>query len=335
MTVAEYREVERLSNSMLSWIKTGPKYFLKMVELGYDNEEKQSYLTFGTIVHMFLLQKDEFNKQYYVLKYYPPSNNLQNKLCEAVIASGVNDIDNWDKIYRAVYSIKNKSLNSIKKDVSELYSKYNGYTAEAIDNKGKKPISEEDYINLLDIERNVNDHIGAYKALNNNYYAFDPDIEIHNEYPILYKYRGIEMKALLDRFIFDLKGLELQIIDIKTSSVRSERTNFKDSFLHSIDIFDYDRQLYSYKAAAKWWLMDKGYEPADFHITVKLVAIKSNYDHEVRVFVLDDSYLERGKDKFDALINDFMFYEDVGYDYNKEYYDNGGDELIKLDDETN
>jgi len=332
MAEKDYSKTNGVSNSMLGWLATSPRYFQKRVATGYDDDTSESWLNFGTLIHAYLLEFETFHKKYFIQKYNKPSNAVQNKLCDIVIGANYTDLKDWVNMYKLVYSTKGKSATTIEAETTTLYNTYIGYVESEINHKGLIGISEDEMSKLQLIRKNVNEHEAAYKLINNDYYVFDENIIINNEFIIEFILGGIQMKAKIDRFIIDVKAKTITIVDLKTSSLKREEDNFGRSFKYAIDKYEYDRQLYVYGEAVKQWLAV--YRPdlqADAFIVLrKIVAIKSNFDYEVRVFNLDESYFRRGKDRFEYLVELFKFYEEHGYEHDMDYYVNSGEETLTL-----
>ena len=77
-----YFDVKAVSNSSLSWLKDGsPKYF-KMRFDGELKEEKKTYFEKGQQIHMYILEPEEFDKEYIFLNYEKPRSIQQKEFCE-------------------------------------------------------------------------------------------------------------------------------------------------------------------------------------------------------------------------------------------------------------
>ena len=64
LSIPYYEDLTRLSNSNIGWfLNKGPAYLHKMLS-GQGEEEKSVALTKGTMIHEYLLQPEEFQKDY-------------------------------------------------------------------------------------------------------------------------------------------------------------------------------------------------------------------------------------------------------------------------------
>ena len=77
-----YEDNTRISNSALGWfLKKGPKYLRDMLD-GKEEGLKLPQLERGTMIHEYILQPDEFWKDYIILDFAVPKVKQQRELCE-------------------------------------------------------------------------------------------------------------------------------------------------------------------------------------------------------------------------------------------------------------
>ena len=81
ISIPYYEDLTRISNSNIGWfLKKGPKYLKEML----DGKEglKASFLDKGTMIHEYILQPEEFWKDYIILDFAVPKVKQQKDLLE-------------------------------------------------------------------------------------------------------------------------------------------------------------------------------------------------------------------------------------------------------------
>ena len=113
-----YEDNTRISNSAIGWfLKKGPRYLKDMLD-GKEEGISGKYLDKGTMIHMYLLQPDEFWDNYEVLDFVVPKVNQQKTLCiEYVQELVVNPLEDTDKLLLKSY---NKAYSNSKSDDKKL-----------------------------------------------------------------------------------------------------------------------------------------------------------------------------------------------------------------------
>ena len=109
ISVPYYSDFSRISNSNIGWfLNKGPAYLHKMLT-DPPPEEKNSTLERGTMIHEYLLQPEEFQKDYVVWDKSRPSSAQQEKFCRE-LANSLEIEPNKALLsaYRASYSTTNK-----------------------------------------------------------------------------------------------------------------------------------------------------------------------------------------------------------------------------------
>ena len=78
-----YEDRTRISNSNIGWfLNKGPAFLYKMLT-DPPPEEKNPVLERGTMIHEYLLQPEEFQKDYVVWSKSRPFSAQQEKFCQA------------------------------------------------------------------------------------------------------------------------------------------------------------------------------------------------------------------------------------------------------------
>lgn len=317
-----YEDNTRISNSAIGWfLKKGPRYLKDMLD-GKEEGISAKYLDKGTMIHMYLLQPEEFWSNYMIIDYEKPKTAQQLAFCEAYFSS--TEIVEEDKLinaYKASYSGNNMSKDAMLKKAKELQLKFAEYIEFLDKNQTYTVISFVDLNMLKNIKKNTDSHIKANELLTDQ-----PGVECHNEFHINWEAekQGVSCKSLLDRVKIDHANKKITLIDLKTTA---DVYNFK----HSVEEYDYYRQIAFYILALTWYMKDQGYDIEDYDIEAYIVAIQSNGNNEVRVFnMLNEKELLARKDLIADTLTEISYHYQTGnWDHTREYYENDGTETLK------
>lgn len=317
-----YEDNTRISNSAIGWfLKKGPRYLKDMLD-GKEEGISAKYLDRGTMIHMYLLQPEEFWNNYIILDYEKPKTTQQLAFCEAYFNS--NEIVEEDKLvsaYKASYSGNNMSKDAILKKAKELQLKFAEYIEFLDKNQKYTVISFADLNMLKKIKENIDSHIKANELLTDQ-----PGVECHNEFHINWEAekQGVSCKSLLDRVKIDHANKKITLIDLKTTV---DVYNFE----HSVEEYDYYRQIAFYILALTWYMKDEDYDIEDYDLEAYIVAIQSNGNNEVRVFnMLNEKELLVRKDLISETLTEISYHYQTGnWDHTREYYENNGTESLK------
>lgn len=317
-----YEDNTRISNSAIGWfLKKGPRYLKDMLD-GKEEGISAKYLDKGTMIHMYLLQPEEFWSNYMIIDYEKPKTAQQLAFCEAYFSS--TEIVEEDKLinaYKASYSGNNMSKDAMLKKAKELQLKFAEYIEFLDKNQTYTVISFVDLNMLKNIKKNIDSHIKANELLTDQ-----PGVECHNEFHINWEAekQGVSCKSLLDRVKIDHANKKITLIDLKTTA---DVYNFK----HSVEEYDYYRQIAFYILALTWYMKDQGYDIEDYDIEAYIVAIQSNGNNEVRVFnMLNEKELLARKDLIADTLTEISYHYQTGnWDHTREYYENDGTETLK------
>lgn len=317
-----YSDNTRISNSAIGWfLKKGPRYLKDMLD-GKEEGISAKYLDKGTMIHMYLLQPDEFWQNYIVIDYEKPKTAQQAAFCNRYHQS--TEIVEDDKLldaYKYAYSGNNISKEAKLKKAKELQLKFAEYI-EALEKTDLYTIISFADLNMLkNIKDNIEKHVKANELLTDQ-----PGIECHNEFHINWEAekQRVSCKSLLDRVKIDHANKKITLIDLKTTA---DVYNFK----HSVEEYDYYRQIAFYILALTWYMKDQGYDIEDYDIEAYIVAIQSNGNNEVRVFnMLNEKELLARKDLIADTLTEISYHYQTGnWDHTREYYENDGTETLK------
>lgn len=332
-----YEDNTRISNSSIGWfLKKGPLYFRNMLD-GKEEGLKLPQLEKGTMIHEYILQPDEFWNDYTILEYEVPKVKQQKDFCDWYsIFKDTNPLEDNDKLlldsYNKAYSNKlsEDAKLSIAKDFALRYDEY--IKSKSLKNN-KKAISFADLNMLKTIKSNIEKHKKANELLTDT-----PRVESHNEFHINWtfpiKTDSLKMdenktwyapcKSLLDRCIFDHVNKKIILIDLKTTS---DVYNFK----HSVEEFDYYRQIAYYLLAITWYMKDQDIDISDYDCEAYIIAIQTNSNYEVRVFnMFNETELDSRKDTIISALSELSYhYQTNNWEHTRSYYEGNGTEELE------
>lgn len=327
-SIPYYEDLTRISNSNIGWfLKKGPRYLKEML----DGKEglKASFLDKGTMIHEYILQPEEFWKDYIILDFAVPKVKQQKDLLEFYAnAKMVDPLASEDDIllmsYNSAYS-NNKSIDKRIQEAKELVELYQNYIEYFKNKDSKKVISFADLNMLKTIKKNMEDHKKANELLFN----YPETFEVHNEFHINWEYPNasslgdLPCKSLLDRVMIDHTNKKIILVDIKTTA---DVYNFK----HSVEEFDYCRQLAYYWLAIHWYFKNElKLNIEEYEYETYIVAVQSHDGYEVRVFKFNSKAIEERLVTIDYAIKRIAWHKNNNlWDHMKEYYDEDGAEII-------
>ena len=301
-------------------MNNGPSYLKKKLD-GIIPDEKGSQLEKGTMIHGYILQPDEFVKDYKVFDGQKPKSDQQQKFCDALINSVEIEPDKRVlSAYKSAYSIVGKSEEKMLSEGLKIAKELEDYIEAC--KLDCKLISTYDMKKCQQVKFNIQQHKAASKLLNN------PDWEEHHEFHINWECNGVKCKSLLDCVKFDFENKRCQLIDLKTTV---KLWHFQDS----IHQYDYMRQLSFYYMAILWYLENERNvsftEIADWSFEFYIVAIDSTQQSDVRVFMFDElQVLNKGEQIVNALIAIRWHQENNLWEHTREYYEGDGCETLDL-----
>lgn len=328
ISIPYYEDLTRISNSNIGWfLKKGPRYLKEML----DGKEgiKASFLDKGTMIHEYILQPEEFWKDYIILDFAVPKVKQQKDLLEFYsTARLVDPFASEDNIllksYEAAYN-NNKSKEKKIQEAKELVELYQNYIEYFRNKDSKKVISFADLNMLKAIKKNMEEHKKANELLFN----YPETFEVHNEFHINWEYPNasslgdLPCKSLLDRVMIDHTNKKIILVDIKTTA---DVYNFK----HSVEEFDYCRQLAYYWLAIHWYFKNElKLNIEEYEYETYIIAVQSHDGYEVRVFKFNPKTVEERLVAIDYAIKRIAWHKNNNlWDHMKEYYDEDGAEII-------
>ena len=317
-----YEDNTRISNSAIGWyLNKGPRYLRDMLD-GKEEGFKLPQFEKGTMIHEYILQPEIFWNDYEIADYKVPTTEKQKEFCRLVNESlELLQDDKLSKAYKQVYVTDKMSDEIILVKAKKMYDEYKSYI-DSLSKTSKKTITWSDYRMLEQIKKNITEHKAAVELLNNQ------DYECHNEFHINWEYYIKETdytmlcKSLLDRVKIDHVNKRVILIDLKTTSTIYD-------FKHSVDSFDYYRQMAYYILALTWYFKDLGFDIENYDIEIYIIAV-STQTYEIRVFnMLDEQILSNKARVIVSVLSDLSYnFKNNLWDHTKEYYEGTGVEQL-------
>ena len=326
-----YEDMTRISNSNIGWfLQKGPAYLHTMLT-NPPPEEKNQVLERGTMIHMYILQPDEFLKTYVVWDKPKPSSTQQEKFCRALADSVEIEPDKQlIDAYKKAYSIVGKSEAKMLSEAKEIASTLKDYIDFLSEHSDRKMISPWDYQMLKKIKYNIKEHKLAWWIIDAPMRAAElTDLEAHHEFHINWSYENkIQCKSLLDGLTLDFNNKKAIIYDLKTTQ---KLWHFEDS----INQYDYLRQLDYYSMAVRWYLVNEyGVSITDifeWDFEYYIIGIDTTGSSEIRVFKVEQYMVSSRDEVIMNALDAIAWHQFTGkWDHSREYYEGDGSEELKL-----
>ena len=337
ISIPYYEDKSRISNSNIGWfLNKGPAFLHKMLTEDVP-EEKNPVLERGTMIHEYILQPEEFQKDYVVWDKSRPSSAQQEKFCQALAFS--TEIEPNRAIldaYKEAYSTAGKSEDKMLSEGLKIASTLKEYIDFLKSNDQRKMITPSEYRMLEKIKHNVHSHKLAYpiieasRTLRNH--KDDVVFENHHEFHINWEYYAdndtshkVDCKSLLDGLTLDFKNKKAIIYDLKTTQ---KLWHFEDS----IEQYDYLRQLAYYTHATQWYLFSECDEDASkWTFEYYIIGIDTTGNYDIRVFNIDESAVQSRNDTIRNAISEIYWHQSTGkWEHSREYYEGNGSEKLNL-----
>ena len=330
-SIPYYEDLTRISNSNIGWfLNKGPAFLHKMLT-DPPPEEKNSTLERGTMIHEYLLQPEEFQKDYVVWDKRRPSSAQQEKFCQE-LANSVEIEPNKAVLsaYQASYSTTNRSEEKMLSEGLKIASELKEYIDFLKSSDSRKMIGTWDVKMLKEIKGSFAKHKLARQLLWP--LEFRPnDFEWFHEFHINWEYyikmaAGVKCKSLLDGLTLDFGSKTAIIYDLKT-------TQKLWHFEESIHQYDYLRQLCFYYQAVVWYLR---YELGvkdwnDWTFKFYIIGIDTTGSNEIRVFEIDKNDVYSRKDTILGAMQDIWWHQTTDqWDHTRAYYEGDGSEKLNL-----
>ena len=334
-----YEDLTRISNSNIGWfLQKGPAYLHKMLT-NPTPEEKNYVLERGTLIHMYILQPEEFRNTYVVWDKSRPTSAQQEKFCQA-LASTLEIEPNRAILsaYKEAYSAAGKSEDKMLSEGLKIASTLKDYIDFLKANDGRTMISPYEYQMLKNIRENIDTHKLAGKIIwpdgFGSQYSYNPKaenifgklpVEHYHEFHINWEWRGVQCKSLLDGLTLDFKNKKAIIYDLKTTQ---KLWHFEDS----IDQYDYLRQLCYYEQAVVWYLENEcGENPRTWDFEFYIIGIDTTGSYEIRTFYIDEYAVNSRLAIIQDTLDEIAWHQTTGkWEHSRAYYEGDGSETLNL-----
>ena len=345
LSIPYYEDLTRISNSNIGWfLNKGPAFLHKMLT-NPPPEEKNTTLERGTMIHEYLLQPEEFQKDYVVWDKRRPSSAQQEKFCQE-LANSLEIEPNRAVLsaYKAAYSTNGKADDKMLSDGLKIASELSEYIAFLKTNDGRKMISPWDAKMLDKIKQNFKQHKRAWNLLKPYGVVYNGEftesglektdkvvLERHHEFHINWEHETldngvIKCKSLLDSLTIDYEQKVITIMDLKTTA---KLWHFEDSMLE----YDYLRQLMYYRKAVEWYMLnEKGIDTYDgWTFKFYIIGIDTVEDYSIRVFEIHFANVAEREYTIIQALNDIAWHQvnDL-WEHSREYYEGDGSEKLDL-----
>ena len=335
-----YEDLTRISNSNIGWfLQKGPAFLHKMLT-DPPPEEKNPVLERGTMIHEYLLQPEEFQKDYVIWDKSRPSSAQQEKFCQAYASSlEIEPNKAVLEAYKAAYSTKGKTEETMLSEGSKIASTLKDYIDYLKSGDQRIMIGPYDYQMLKKIRNNIQAHKLAKPLLAGpvaeRVWKFGADeackqivqegMLFQHEFHINWEDSGIKCKSLLDSLTLDFKHKKATIMDLKTTA---KLWHFEES----IEMYDYCRQLCYYTMAVEWYLNNELTEDSfEWTFEYYIIGIDTTGSNEIRVFKIEPYTVKDRKDTiYKALFEIAWHQANNKWEHSREYYEGDGSETLNL-----
>ena len=343
-SIPYYSDVSRISNSNIGWfLQKGPAYLHKMLT-DPPPEEKNSVLERGTMIHEYLLQPEEFQKDYVVWNKSRPFSAQQEKFCQALANTLEIEPDKAVlSAYKEAYSTAGKSDDKMLSEGLKIASTLKDYIDFLKTNDGRIMISPSDAKMLDKIKQNVKNHKLAWKLLwPLSTFGYEQDgtytsdavnawHEFHINWEYLEPYNSdpkqyeIHCKSLLDSLTLDFKNKKATIMDLKTTA---KLWHFEES----IEMYDYCRQLCYYTLAVDWYLENElGEKSNEWEYEYYIIGIDTTGSNEIRVFNIKEHSVVNRLSVIEDALQDIAWHQaNDKWEHSRAYYEGDGSETLNL-----
>ena len=333
ISIPYYEDKSRISNSNIGWfLNKGPAYLHKMLTEDVP-EEKSQALERGTMIHEYILQPEEFQKDYVVWNKSRPTSTQQEKFCQA-LASSLEIEPNRAILdaYKQAYSTAGKSEDKMLSEGLKIASTLKDYIDFLKANDGRIMIGPWDVKMLRDIKHNI----GSHKLARQLIYPLEfrpKDFEWFHEFHINWEFEWcvneenvhVPCKSLLDGLTLDFKNKKAIIYDLKT-------TQKLWHFEESMEQYDYLRQLAYYMQAVRWYLTNEcGEDVTKWNYEFYIIGIDTTGNYDIRVFKFEVYQMIRPYGKIVDAMKDIAWHQSTGkWEHSREYYEGDGSESLNL-----
>ena len=331
ISVPYYEDKTRISNSNIGWfLNKGPAFLHKMLTEDVP-EEKNPVLERGTMIHEYILQPEEFRKDYVIWDKSRPTSAQQEKFCQA-LASSLEIEPNRAILdaYKQAYSTAGKSEDKMLSEGLKIASTLKDYIDFLKANDGRIMISHWDYQMLEKIKHNIQSHkLAGFLVNSAGIVDLTHDIphkfSRNHEFHINWEWGDVKCKSLLDSVGFDIDFRKCVIMDLKTTA---KLWHFEDS----INTYDYCRQLMYYTMAARWYIDNELKDDSTkWNFEYYIIGIDTTGTYEIRVFKVEERMVHSRGVVIQNALTDIAWHQiNDKWEHSRSYYEGDGSESLNL-----
>lgn len=312
-----------VSNSSLNYLSKSPKLFKKYID-GLIEEDSKSYFRFGQLVHLKILEPNEFEETVLVYDYVTPKSPQQKAFIESISQLHSEEQGKtWLlNCYKEVYSTKESDEKIIEK-AKKLVKQFETYFKYLKLKDLKTVISTKEFDKIKEMEASCRRHKAAKHLLFDLPHPLVREGEdSFNEYEVLWTYGNVKCKSLIDRHVIDYNNKIIKLVDFKTTG---NLTEFSESFYN----YKYDRQLAFYEQALLYSLADTiGPDLKNWTIESYIVACDT-VTYDTKVFKIKREDIDEANKKIETLLEDAEWHiSNNKWDYSRAYYEGDGYEIL-------
>lgn len=335
--MGEYKEINKLNQSLLKKILVSPKSFLDAQrKYQEDDDSTAEHFTFGTMVDIMLTgTKQEFDEKFYRI----PDNIKCSDGVKAIVTGVYEEIKEDIAPITGISNYKDIILKHCKyqdyqpkwKDdtrVDKIIEQGAHYFAILADSAGKTIVTESEYSNAVSCIMALKSDKFIRPFVDKKY---DQEVEFLDKFIVEFNMDDIDIKGELDRVVLNHKTKTITPIDFKTTG-KSINT-FQSDFWY----YRYDFQAATYRVGLANHptiqdLLIKGYQLNLFHY----IVVEKDLKNLPMIFIVgadvdkigfSGGELSNGK-ILEGLTQAIARYkyaeENNAWDYSMEYYLNGG-----------
>jgi len=213
----------QFSYSSLNKLMFSPSLFYKDYILKDREVRTDKHLIQGKLIHLLLLQPEEFDNQFVLMPSKLPSDSLRKVLNQISLNSKVTELSLVDDA-AILKALKEIGLYQSLKDEAKRVAKVR--TTECEDyyafshHKGVDVIDQDIFTKCTESVELIKENKSVMDLLSDEPTDFEMDgLEVYNEAPLscdLDKYK-FGLKGIIDRYVVDHDKKEIRIIDVKTT----------------------------------------------------------------------------------------------------------------------
>lgn len=341
--VEAYRDIDAVSQSQLKLLLAGVEAFNNVQAEEKYYSEKEHFII-GSGVDCYLTQgEQEYNNLYYISSLEnKPTSTIMSIIKEAYDlfmqeTIEISDIESEQVKSFIMQAINNQEYQVKWKDetrLSKVIEFGRDYWQDLIECGDRQILSLQQHDHILLIAQNILSH-----PYTEQYFKDGENVDIYFQQAILFEYKGVKCKALLDMVIIDHFNKTIQGIDIKTMG------DYISNFPISFNRRRYDFQAAFYTEALNY---QKQNSKADYKILPFKFIVESTINPKTPVvFTCSESILFKGKYGipeerignhvfrrkygFDDAIKLYKWHLENGFDDDKVIVENEGNLLLDLE----